>query len=79
MMVFVNSRFRPIRALHGLLASRWGPRILVALEAAALFLALPRLVHGSVALFLVLFWGISTVCYLGNYRLWRRLQRTSVR
>ena len=60
--------------IRRLLATRRGFLLVLALEAVALVVLLPR-AHLPVAAFLGLFWGIATALYLSNFRMWRWLQR----
>ncbi len=49
--------------------------MIFALEALLLFFILPRALKGTGGpVYLASFWGIATLLYLGNHRVWRWLQ-----
>ena len=61
--------------LRRFLGTRGGLRVLLALEAVLMFLALPRVLTGAGGpIYFATFWGTATVLYFSNYRIWRWLK-----
>ncbi len=61
--------------LRRFLGTRRGFWVIFALEALLLFFILPRALKGTGGpVYLASFWGIATLLYLGNHRVWRWLQ-----
>jgi hypothetical protein len=58
------------------LASRQGLLLILALEVLVLTLVLPRVLrNASGVMFFAVFFGLATVFYSSNYRVWHRLRR----